>query len=213
MALAADRTVRGLVLVNTTESILRTLPRSLSRRVVSIGIGSAGVPSIDVDNAAGATSIVRHLYGSGRRHIAMVAGPRWLPCAQRPVRAYERLMTKLGLPIRVTPGDFTALTGRIAVKAVLQQWPDTDAVYAICDATALGVVAELRDLGVHVPGDIAVAGFDDSPLAELGYPALTTSTHPVELIAGAAIRSLLESEPSRQPDRLFGSELVVRQSA
>ncbi len=213
LELAADRTVRGLVLVNATRSILRMLPRSLSGRVVSIGIGSEGVPSIDVDNAGGATSIVAHLYESGRRRIAMVAGPRWLPCAQRPVGAYERLMADLGLPIRVTPGDFTASAGRIAAKAALQRWPDTDAVYAICDATAFGVVAELRDLGVDVPGDIAVAGFDDGPLAELGYPPLTTSTHPVELIADAAIRSLLESEPSRRTNRLFGSELVIRQSA
>ena len=79
--LAADRSVAGLVIINTTASILAALPRQLRGRTVSIGIGSAHVPAVDVDNAAGATAVLEHLITSGRRRIAMIAGPSWLPCA------------------------------------------------------------------------------------------------------------------------------------
>ena len=87
--LGQDRTVGGVVLVNTTEPVLAALPRSLRGRVVSIGVGASGVPSFDVDNGGGATEVLQHLVVSGRRRIAMVTGPcgcpvplgRWPPTA------------------------------------------------------------------------------------------------------------------------------------
>ncbi|MET7958970.1 LacI family DNA-binding transcriptional regulator [Micromonospora zamorensis] len=207
-----DRSVCGVILVNTTEDLLESVPRSLRGRVVSIGVGSATVPSFDVDNGAGSEAVLRHLYATGRRRIAMVTGPRWLPCAQRPVQTYRRLMSQAGLPERVLPGDFTAARGRAAAGVALRQWPDLDAIYSISDDTALGVMAGLRDAGVQVPGDVAVAGFDDIPLAGLTTPALTTASHPVGRIAAAAATALLDGRPSA-PVTLFPSALVARASA
>ncbi|MGW3613521.1 LacI family DNA-binding transcriptional regulator [Micromonospora sp. NPDC005163] len=210
--LAGDGSVCGVVLVNTTEDLLDAVPRSLRGRVASIGIGSATVPSFDVDNAAGAEEVLRHLYAGGRRRIAMVAGPRWLPCSQRPVQAYRRLMRQAGLPERVLPGDFTAARGRAAADEALRRWPDLDAVYAISDETAFGVIAALREGGVRVPGDVAVAGFDDIPLAGMTAPALTTASHPVGRIATAAATAVLDRRPTA-PVTLFPSALVARDSA
>ncbi|MFF0468664.1 LacI family DNA-binding transcriptional regulator [Micromonospora zamorensis] len=207
-----DRSVCGVILVNTTEELLESVPRSLRGRVVSIGVGSASVPSFDVDNGAGSEEVLRHLYATGRRRIAMVTGPRWLPCAQRPVQTYRRLMSQAGLPERVLLGDFTAARGRAAAGVALRQWPDLDAIYSISDDTALGVMAGLRDAGVRVPGDVAVAGFDDIPLAGLTAPALTTASHPVGRIAAAAATALLDGRPSA-PVTLFPSALVARASA
>ncbi|GAB3936399.1 hypothetical protein GCM10027614_12840 [Micromonospora vulcania] len=210
--LARDRSVCGVVLVNTTAELLDAVPRSLRGRVVSIGIGSADVPSFDVDNLSGAGEVLRHLYATGRRRIAMVTGPEWLPCSQRPVQAYRQLMRQAGLPERVLPGDFTAARGRAAAGEALRRWPDLDAVYAISDETALGVIASLRDRGVRVPGDVAVAGFDDIPLAAMTAPALTTASHPVGRIAVAAATAVLDGRPAA-PETLFPSALVVRDSA
>ncbi|MDG4810320.1 LacI family DNA-binding transcriptional regulator [Micromonospora sp. WMMD1120] len=210
--LDGDRSVCGVILVNTTEELLAAVPRSLTGRVVSIGVGSASVPSFDVDNAAGAEAVLRHLYATGRRRIAMVTGPRWLPCAQRPVRAFRRLMSEAGLPERVLTGDFTAARGRVAAGEALLRWPDLDAIYAISDDTALGVIAGLRDAGARVPGDVAVAGFDDIPLAGLTTPALTTASHPVGRIAMAAASALLDGRPAARVT-LFPSTLVARASA
>lgn len=210
--MAADRSVYGMVLVNTTEQILQALPGRLAGRVVSIGTGGPGVPSLDIDNGGATTAMVQHLYASGRRRIAMVAGPGWMPCTRRPVEAYVSAMTEAGLPVRLVPGDFTATRGRAAMLDVLRRWPDTDAVFAISDAMALGAIAALRASGIDVPGDIAVAGFDDIPLASYGVPALTTATHPVERIAAAAATAVLERR-RMPPVTAYPSELVHRESA
>ncbi|MFC0505763.1 LacI family DNA-binding transcriptional regulator [Micromonospora costi] len=210
--LAFDRGVCGIVLVNTTEPVLDAVPRSLRGRIASIGIGSAAVPSFDVDNGGGATAVLHHLHATGRRRIAMVTGPRWLSCAGRSVRAYRQVMREAGLPVRLVRGDFTATRGRAAAREVLDRWPDTDAIFAASDATALGVIAGLRRRGVRVPGDVAVAGFDDIPLAELSTPALTTASHPVGRIATAAAQAVLDRRPT-PPATFFPSALVPRDSA
>ncbi|PWU47272.1 LacI family transcriptional regulator [Micromonospora sp. S4605] len=209
--LAEDRSVGGLVLVNTTEAMLAAIPRALRGRVASIGIGSTLVPSFDVDNGGGTAATVRHLYATGRRRIAMVTGPRWLSCAGRSVGAYRQVMSDAGLPVRLVPGDFTARRGRAAAGEVLARWPDTDAIVGISDATALGVIDRLRGAGVGVPGDVAVTGFDDIPLAAMTTPALTTATHPVAQIATAAATAALAGRPA-PPETVFPSRLVRRAS-
>ncbi|MFG3417285.1 LacI family DNA-binding transcriptional regulator [Micromonospora sp. NPDC047730] len=209
--LAEDRGVGGIILVNTTEAVLRAVPAALRGRVASIGIGSALVPAFDVDNGGGTEAVVRHLYATGRRRIAMVTGPRWLSCAGRSVGAYRRVVRDAGLPVRLVPGDFSADRGRAAAREVLARWPDTDAIVGISDATALGLIDGLRGDGVQVPGDVAVTGFDDIPLAAMTTPALTTATHPVGQIATAAATAVLAGRPV-PPATVFPSRLVRRVS-
>ncbi|PWR16167.1 LacI family transcriptional regulator [Micromonospora sicca] len=210
--LGEDRSVCGVVLVNTTEPVLAAVPTGLRGRVASIGIGSAAVPSFDVDNAAGAGAVLRHLYDSGRRRIAMVTGPRWLSCAGRSVTAYRALMRAADLPVRLVAGDFSAARGGRAALEAVTRWPDTDAIFAASDATALGVISALRGRGIGVPGDVAVAGFDDIPYAAVSTPALTTATHPVRRIATAAATAVLDGRRV-PPVTAFPSTLVARESA
>lgn len=209
--LAGDRSVGGIILINTTEPALDAVPVGLRGRVASIGIGSALVPAFDVDNGGGTEAVVRHLYASGRRRIAMVTGPRWLTCAGRSVGAYRRVVRDAALPVRLVPGDFSADRGRAAAREVLARWPDTDAIVGSSDATALGVIDGLRGDGVQVPGDVAVTGFDDIPLAAMTTPALTTATHPVTQIASAAAAAVLDGRPV-PPATMFPSRLVRRVS-
>ena len=208
-AMARDRSVAGVVLVNTTEQVLSSMPLGLSGRVVSIGVGSADVPMVDVDNGSVASALTHHLITSGRKRVVMLAGPSWLPCTGRLVEAYTAAMTTAGLPHRVLPGDFTAASGRSRMAETLSRWPDTDAVYAACDDIALGALQVLREQGRRVPGDVAVAGFDDTPAAE--FCGLTTATHPVGAIATAATRAALSPRPVEE--QLFPSEVVIRASS
>ena len=188
------------------------MPSSLRGRVASIGIGSRAVPAFDVDNGGAATAVVQHLLATGRRRIAMVTGPHWMPCARRSVDAFRETVRAADLPVRLVAGDFTAASGRTAAREALRRWPDTDAIFAISDATALGTLSELRRRGADVPGDIAVAGFDDIPFAALSAPALTTASHPVDRIATAAVRAILNGRAA-VPVTVFGSELIRRESA
>ncbi|MGW6929150.1 LacI family DNA-binding transcriptional regulator [Lentzea sp. NPDC054927] len=210
--LTESRGISGLVVINPTQPALDALPKSLRGRAVAIGVGTRGVPSFDIDNRNGTTGIMRHLVGSGRRRIAMVAGPPWLPCGNRAVEAYRRVVQDLGGDVRLVDGDFSAERGASAAVEIMGRWPDTDAVFAISDVTALGVLNGLRGLGIGVPGDVAVAGFDDIAFAGLTTPALTTSTHPVEEIAAGAVTAVLDRRDTG-PVTFFTSTLVVRESA
>jgi DNA-binding LacI/PurR family transcriptional regulator len=210
--LAEDRGVSGVLLVNTTNQVLAAVPTAPAGRIVSIGVGSAIVPSFDVDTACSTTAMVHHLYASGRRRIAMVSGPAWLPCTWRAVDAYRAAMRAAGLQARLVPGDFTASGGSTATVTVLSRWPDTDAVLASSDSMALGAMAALRKRSLDVPGDVAVAGFDDIPFAALSTPSLTTASHPVDRIAASAATAILES--TRVPSTtLYATELIHRESA
>ena len=210
-ALAHDPTVHGVLLINTTESVLSAVDHRLAGRVVSIGVGSSLVPAVDVDNYRGARAITGRLVESGRRRIAMVTGPRWMPCVDRMRQAYIQVMREAGLPKRIVVGGFTPGSGQVAARAVVRRWPDVDAIFAVSDATAIGVIAELRARHIDVPLDVAVAGFDDTELAH--HTGLTTATHPVEAIAEAATRAVLHASAIRLPDMYFASQLVARQTA
>jgi DNA-binding LacI/PurR family transcriptional regulator len=209
--LAENRGIGGMIVLNPTRPVLDVVPKSMRGRIASIGVGSRDVPSFDVDNGTGTAGVVRHLLASGRRRVAMVSGPPWLPCAHRAVTAYRRAVGAAESPARLVPGDFTAARGEAAAAEIMTRWPDTDAVFALGDLTALGVLGALRGGGVHVPGDVAVAGFDDIAFASLSHPGLTTTTNPVEEIAAGAATAVLGSRPSSALT-FYPSTLVLRES-
>lgn len=210
--LAEDRGVGGIVVVNPTRPALATVPRSARGRVAAIGVGSRDVPSFDVDNGTAAARLVEHLLAGGRRRIAMITGPPWLPCTERALRAYRHAVDAAGHPPRLVEGDFTATRGDSATTELITRWPDTDAVFALGDLSALGALTALRRAGVNVPGDVAVAGFDDIPYASLSRPGLTTTTNPVETIATAAATATLDRH-TPPPLTFYPSTLVLRDSA
>ncbi|MEV4642677.1 LacI family DNA-binding transcriptional regulator [Actinoplanes sp. NPDC049548] len=211
--LAVDRTVRGVVLVDHTRDVVEALPRELRGRTCVIGPGFDLVPSFDVDTGQAMKATLGHLLASGRRRIAMITGPRWLPSMRQPVAAYEEIMRGRGLPVRTVTGDRTEAGGRAGARTAVRRWPDTDAVVACTDVTALGVVQALGELGRRVPDDIAVTGFDDVSVSAWTRPSLTTATHPVEEIAAGAAQALLDGRTDRGSRVLYPSTLVRRQSA
>jgi DNA-binding LacI/PurR family transcriptional regulator len=210
--LAGDRSTLAVLLLNTTEEVLRAVPAALSGRIASIGVGSVKVPAFDVDAASATAAMLHHVYAKGCRRIAMVSGPAWLPCVAPAVETYRALTQAGGLPFRLVRADLTADGGKAAARRILGRWPDTDAVLAGNDVMALGAMAALRGQGLHVPGDVAVSGFDDIPFAMLSTPTLTTSTHPVDRIAAAATVAVLDGRLA-SPVNYYPSELICRESA
>ena len=208
VSLARDRDVVGVVLTNGHRSLVDALDPRLGGRVVSIGVGSEHVPVVDVDGADLTTRMTRHLLESGRRRIAIIAGPAHVSCTGRTVDGYLSVLAEAGLPARVIRAGFSTASGRTAAVRLLGRWPEVDAVLVSCDDAALGVMETLRAHGRDVPGDVAVTGFDDLPLAS--YAGLTSATHPVEDIAATAARRILDRETAG--DRWFSSDLVLRRT-
>jgi DNA-binding LacI/PurR family transcriptional regulator len=207
-SLVGDRDVVGVVVTNGHRRLLEGLDPRLRGRVVSIGVGSEHVPVVDIDGADLAARMTRHLLDSGRRRIAMIGGPVRVSCTSRPVSGYASALAQAGLPARVIRAGFTTSSGRTAAVRLLGRWPDADAVLVNCDDAAVGVLETFTAHGLDVPGDVAVTGFDDLPLAS--YAGLTSATHPVEDIAAAAARTILDS--ATEGDRWFSSELVLRRT-
>jgi DNA-binding LacI/PurR family transcriptional regulator len=112
----------------------------------------------------------------------------------------------------VCRGDFTADSGEHAMLRLLDRYPALDAVFAASDLMAFGALRGLRRLGVRVPDQVAVVGFDDAALARHTMPRLTTVRQPVEEMGARAVDELLAAdEPARAT--VLPTSLVLRESA
>lgn len=174
---------------------------------------------VDADNIGGAEAAVRHALAAGRRTVATIAGPPDMAVGLDRLRGYRKALAVTETPERgelVAYGDFSAASAEHAVYRLLDRRPDVDAVFATSDLMATGVLRALRRTGRHVPGDVAVIGFDDAPLARHTSPPLTTVRQPVEDIGARAIQELLgligggEASPRQE---VLATELIVRASA
>ena len=149
------------------------------------------VPYVDVDHAGGVAAALRYLINSGRQRIATIAGPQDMVAGLERLTGYRETLQAAGLPSLVSAGDFTRESGVTAMRALLDQDPGLDAVFAASDLMAHGALQALRDAGRRVPDDVAVIGFDDIADAALTDPPLTTVSQPLEQMTNALAELLL----------------------
>ncbi len=214
--------VDGVVLVSLHGS--DPLPAHLVAGGIPIVIGGrppAGVAAsyVDVDNREGAMTAVRHLADQGRRRIATIAGPQDMAPGIDRLKGYRDALADLSLahdPKLETHSDFTSEGGAEAMRLLLEARPDLDAVFAASDFIAAGALSVLRAAGRTVPGDVAVVGYDDSPLAEVVDPRLTSVRQPIEEMGAELVQLLVACiEDPRRPARhvLLSTELIRRESS
>jgi DNA-binding LacI/PurR family transcriptional regulator len=167
------------------------------------------------DQQEGARLAVRHLLGLGHRRILHIPGPRGWAEAEERQRGFESIMRERRLPVLLADeGDWTVDVGREIALRVLEHDRPT-AIFAVNDDTAIGVLAAAHDLGLRVPEDLSVVGFDDVPYARHLRPALTTVRQDFEELGRRAIAALLDEiegtvRPVPHPRVL--PRLVVRDS-
>jgi len=175
------------------------------------------VPSVDVDNVAGARGAVQHLLSLGHRRIACITNaPLVYTAAQERLEGYRQALFDAGLEAPdalVAEGAFDAPSGHAAMSQLLAR-VEFEAVFVASDVVALGAISALREAGKRVPTDVSVVGFDDIPLAAYFDPPLTTVRLPAFELGHAAGRALLERIADRAiPARtLLSTELIVRSS-
>lgn len=179
-----------------------------------------GFDSIRVDNYGGAVAMVRHLIGLGHRRIAHVSGPAGNRDAAERLRGYrDAIRTASGPAMKplVVPGDFREEAGYRAGSRLLDRNDPPTAVFAANDSMAIGLLAAFQESGVRVPGDVAVGGFDDIPIARFTRPALSTVRVPIAELGSKATRRLLEhlTTPNGHAVRheVLATTLVVRDSS
>ena len=198
-----------------------------------VKLAASGLPCVAVDadldgprtgyvmseNREGAALAVRHLHELGHERIATVTGLlRTKPGADR-LDGYREEMERLGLELRdeyVVEGDFYDESGYRGTRQLLQLDEPPTALFAASDLMAAGALRAATELGVTVPGGLAVVGFDDIGLASLIQPQLTTVRQDMQALGKAAAEGLgrIIEDPDAAPVRqLVPTTLVVRASS
>ena len=214
-----NRRVDGLIVMSTevpAQTVMEWLPADLPITFVNTDVAGTDADAINFDNRGGACAVTEHLLDQGHTRIAFLAGPEGSFDAQARLDGFRETLAARGLePALVLPGDFTLESGVAAVPALLDADPRPTALFAANDLSAYGVLSGLRDLGLQVPDDLAIAGFDDIQLSRFSSPTLTTVHAPVREMGRAAIDRLLArigDEEVADGATVLSTEVQVRQS-
>ncbi|MBO0871292.1 MAG: LacI family DNA-binding transcriptional regulator [Micromonosporaceae bacterium] len=195
------------------------MPMVLQRREIPVvvngrAMGSSTVPYVDVDSRAGAAEAVRHLIDAGRTRIGTIAGPQDMVAGIDRLAGYRSVMRASHRRSLVALGEFTRESGLVAMRQLLADEPDVDAVFVASDLMALGALRALAEAGRRVPDDVAVVGFDDFELARYADPPLTTVRQPIIELGRTLASQLLRLVAGEQiePAVVLPTSLVVRGS-
>jgi DNA-binding LacI/PurR family transcriptional regulator len=176
------------------------------------------IPVITIENQSGAQNVVDHLIDvHDRKHILFLQGPPGNEDSEQREKGYRQSLKKHHLPFDpalVVRGGFEPNQAHAVLAQALAAGLDFDAIFTGDDDNAVGVIQALREAGRDIPGDVAVAGFDDSLFARILTPPLTTVRAPIEQVGQAAVRQLLRlirAEPV-EARLVLPTELIIRQS-
>ena len=218
-ALRAMRSRVDAMLVMSPYADDHLLSRALSGAAPLVLIGTGGEtgthPSFAIDNHAGAVAITTHLLEAGYQRIAFIAGPVGNMEAGQRLSGYRAALAAAGAPVeQIVQGDFTEHSGLAATRQLIASGLP-EAIFAANDMMAIGCLEALREAGLHVPRDVAVAGFDNIPVARFLDPPLTTAGVPIAEIGRQAVECCVEIIATGAPGRgrTFTPELVVRASS
>ena len=195
------------------------LPNLLPVVLINTHLLDTAYPVLSIDNYGGAFAMTRHLVEAGHRRIAFIGGPEDNFDASERLRGYRNALREL-LPSTAAmemAGDFGEAAGYEAGKQLLAAPERPDAVFAANDMMALGCLYALNEAGVVVPDQIALAGFDDIPLARFVHPTLTTMRVNIAELGGLAMTRLLaviENNGADKPaPQTLVPDLIVRASS
>lgn len=200
------------------------LPNWLAERDIPVVVGGrpprgAEVSYVDMDNRQGARTAVEHLIALGRRQVATIAGPTDMAAGIDRLAGYRDAFGAAGGPADpelVAVADFSQEGGAAAMRSLLRRRPDIDAVFAAADLMAVGAIQALREAGRRIPDDVAVVGFDDSPVAAMADPAISSVRQPIEEMGAEMTRLLIDG--SARSDAtvrrvILATSLVIRASS
>lgn len=187
-------------------------------RTLSPTARESGIAAVEIDEMAAVGDIMRHLVGNGHRRIAHLAGPMDELVSRLRRDGWRRGLAEAGLdeePGLLIQSGFQLEDGRAAAMQMLASGRLPDAVFCSNDESAYGLMSELKKAGLRIPGDIAVAGFDDLPFSQVFDPPLTTVRLPRREMAEASLlylkRMIEEGAPLEH--RIVPHELLIRESS
>ncbi|MBS1704347.1 MAG: LacI family DNA-binding transcriptional regulator [Armatimonadetes bacterium] len=214
-----DRRADGFVMIAPT-GVRRHIEILASKGVPVVLVGGEPVPGVPVfacENQIGIGSALDYLIGLGHENIAFVNGQKGMFDADEREAGFRSRAAELKIALRedlCVRTIFSIEHGNAAATKLLSKSPRPTAIICGNDDLAYGVIEAARALGIDVPGELSITGFDNVPVSWLSHPPLTTVNQPVEEMASEAFRCLVQLiEGVKVPEIVrFPTELVIRET-
>lgn len=215
--LLLERGVEGFIVIDTELS----QPLPLPAVAISGHRSFRGVTNIVLDHKRAAELALNHLKDLGHRDIAFIKGQPFSSDSEDRWQSIVQTSSETGLAMRpelcmqLESEDSSPQVGYPVMRRLLETRRDFTAVFAYNDISAIGSMRALMDVGLRVPEDVSVVGFDDIQSAAFHYPSLTTVRQPLRKMGEIAARTLLEritNEDNYTPEIAVEPELIVRES-
>jgi LacI family transcriptional regulator len=192
--------------------------QDLKEKVVVIGRHNVNVPAVLVDNTGGLTKAVEHLHKLGHRDIAYIGGPEGSNTARDRLTGFRVALAELGIPFEkkwVQKGTWQPESGYQQALALLAQSPRPSAIIAANDLMAFGALRAAYELGLPVPGKVAIVGFDNVPMAAFSTPPLTSLEVPMYRLGATAMEMMIDLLAGKDVLRQikFATTLRIRASS
>lgn len=214
-AVLETRHCDGIVVVGDMRDQPRLLSDLRAARVPVVilwqGLELAGAATINIDNRGGIASAVDHLAGLGHVRFGFIGGDPLGDIREREAAFVERLAAH-GLsadPALMAPATNDPRAGAAAFRALMDRPEPPTAIITATDQVAVGALYAAHSVGVGVPEQVSIVGFDDIPMAEYTAPPLTTVHQPFDDIAEVAVQFVLD-DPSPDNHRIFATALTIR---
>lgn len=211
--------VKGIIAINSV------LTAAVTDRLERIGVSLVTVNptdrpsdgySVGSTDWAGGLAITEHLLELGHQRIVMLAGDARTLCSRARVAGYSSAMASAELPENIVSGNFTYNSGMEVATQVLRRPQPPTAIVAASDFQALGAIETARQLGLRVPEDVSITGFDDTLLASMSSPRLTTVKQPFEAMGRVALEVVADLMVGNRPGSHhveLATSLIIRDSA
>lgn len=184
--------------------------------LMDIYMKSPMISCIGIDNIRGAFLATEYLIKNGHKRIAFINGSKESFVSYERLDGYHLALNRYGIPVQdslVEYGQFTDKGAERAVEKLFDESNDITAIFCASDIMAVGAINKLNELGLSIPEDVSVVGFDDIFAASFMYPKVTTIKQDRKRIGESAVDLLINSINNRKMDRLsIEPELVIRES-
>ncbi len=177
--------------------------------VVATGAPPPGVHSVTIDDCDAARGMTARLIAAGHRRIGFIRGDTNQTSSAKRFEGYVDALAAAGLQVEASltaEGDFTYRSGLAAAQALLSRSPRPTAIFASNDDMAAAAMAVAHRMGLAIPADLSICGFDDTVLATAVWPTLTTVRQPISDMAQCAVDILVESVRCARAGEMFGPQ-------
>jgi len=218
LEMLSQQSVDGVLLVPAKSGIAArefAVKRGLPIVMLDRRVPMEDVSVVRCDSREGAAAMARYLVGLGHRELAVLAGPVGVPTSDDRVAGFVGALHDLGARANVLYGRFSTDSGRDGVERAMGTRPHPTALFALNNFVTIGALQKLNALGLRVPEDVALVGFDDLPPAMVGQPFLTVVSQPAYEMGRKAVEVLLDGLDGSAPPQeiLLPTELIVRRSS